>query len=277
MRRRHRALACCVLAATTSVVLAQSAHESSSQSFPERARAFIESLQNPIPIPTGPAAVEKGAEVYKVHCASCHGPAGEGGKGPTLAQPVLPRAQNDADLLRVIRQGIEGTEMPRSRLEREEIGLVAAYVKSLGSRPPEVVPGDAERGRNLYATTGQCATCHTVNGYGGAFGPDLSDIGRKRSAAHLRQSLVDPNAEVPQSYSRTYEVRGMLAKLTSYDHATVGSGNVVNEVQESYNTFAQLVTEYQQHDAAVNTGHRRRCSAGTPMGRAARTTSGGRR
>lgn len=53
--------------------------------------------------------------------------------------------------------------------------------------------------------------------------------------------------------SRTYEVRGMLEKATSYDNATVGSGNVVNEVQFAYNDFSQLTTEYQEHGGAVNT------------------------
>jgi len=50
-----------------------------------------------------------------------------------------------------------------------------------------------------------------------------------------------------------YEVRGIVSDVTSYDNATVGSGNVVNDVQLAYNTFAQLVTEYQSHAGAVNT------------------------
>jgi len=54
--------------------------------------------------------------------------------------------------------------------------------------------------------------------------------------------------------TRSYEVRGMLATLTSYDNATVGSGNVVNDVNYVYNGFAQLATEYQSHSGAVNTG-----------------------
>lgn len=54
--------------------------------------------------------------------------------------------------------------------------------------------------------------------------------------------------------SRTYEVRGLLEKLTSYDNATVGSGSIVNEVQHAYNTFSLLTTEYQSHSGAVNTG-----------------------
>jgi hypothetical protein len=54
--------------------------------------------------------------------------------------------------------------------------------------------------------------------------------------------------------SWTYEVRGLLAKATSYDNATVGSGNVVNEVQFAYNDFGELENEYQSHSGAVNTG-----------------------
>ena len=54
--------------------------------------------------------------------------------------------------------------------------------------------------------------------------------------------------------STTYEVRGMQAKLTSYDNATVGSGSIVNECQFAYNSFGQLVADYQSHSGAVNTG-----------------------
>ena len=49
-----------------------------------------------------------------------------------------------------------------------------------------------------------------------------------------------------------YEVRGLVQNITSYDNATVGSGSVVNDIQRAYNSFAQLVTEYQSHSGAVN-------------------------
>lgn len=53
--------------------------------------------------------------------------------------------------------------------------------------------------------------------------------------------------------TRSYEVRGMLTGLTSYNNATVGSGTVVNDVKYVYNGFGQLTTEYQSHSGAVNT------------------------
>jgi putative heme-binding domain-containing protein len=145
--------------------------------------------------------LEKGRHLFETHCAICHGPRGEGGKGPTLAQPTLPRASDQESLVRIISQGISNTEMPQARMERGDILLVAKFVKSLGSQPREPAPGDATRGAAVYAKKGACSQCHMLRGEGGVFGPDLSDVGRRRSIAYLRRSLLDPSADVPQSYS----------------------------------------------------------------------------
>ncbi len=153
----------------------------------------------PGPLPTSAADRAAGAAGFAVHCAFCHGGRGEGGKGPTLALPALPRATDDAALVRIITTGLPGTEMPASRLSTSEIAQVAAFVRSLGELPPEPVRGDPANGARLFATKGACATCHTVHGRGGAFGPDLTTIGRRRSAGHLRRALVEPSADVPQS------------------------------------------------------------------------------
>ncbi len=47
---------------------------------------------------------------------------------------------------------------------------------------------------------------------------------------------------------RDYEVRGMVASITSYDAAS--SGNVVNEVEREYDDFGLLSKEYQEHNGA---------------------------
>ncbi len=91
--------------------------------------------------------------------------------------------------------------MPSAHMTHGEIELVAKFVHSLGSLPHEPLPGDPARGAGLYAKKGGCAQCHMIHDQGGVFGPDLSDVGRRRSATYLRRSLVDPNADVPQSYS----------------------------------------------------------------------------
>jgi putative heme-binding domain-containing protein len=154
-----------------------------------------------LPAELTPEQLATGQRLFVAHCSICHGPGGEGGKGPTLAQPKLPRASSDEELVRIISAGIAGTEMPRTRLEPAEIKLVAAHVRALGRRPVEPVPGDPLRGARLYSEKGGCMQCHSVNGHGGAFGPDLSDIGRQRSALHLRRALLEPAAEVPQSFT----------------------------------------------------------------------------
>jgi RHS repeat-associated protein len=48
----------------------------------------------------------------------------------------------------------------------------------------------------------------------------------------------------------SYEVRGLVSKLTSY--SGVAGTVVVNEVKLEYNDFRQLVTDYQSHGGAVN-------------------------
>src|SRR5882757_1362456 len=54
--------------------------------------------------------------------------------------------------------------------------------------------------------------------------------------------------------SRAYEVRGMVSQISSYDSGTVGSGNLVNQVQLDYNEFSQLSTEWQAHTSAGVSG-----------------------
>jgi cytochrome c oxidase cbb3-type subunit 3 len=148
----------------------------------------------------GASELEKGAALFAVHCASCHGPRGEGARGTTLAQPTLPRARDSKALVAIIRSGIVGTEMPPARVPLENVPALVAFVQSLQSLPVEPVKGDPAQGARLYASKGACAQCHQIQGRGGVVGPDLSEIGRRRSASYLRRSLLEPDADVPQSF-----------------------------------------------------------------------------
>jgi RHS repeat-associated protein len=51
--------------------------------------------------------------------------------------------------------------------------------------------------------------------------------------------------------STTYEVRGMVETVTSYNNATPGSGTALNQVALTYNTFSQLIEDAQEHSGAV--------------------------
>jgi cytochrome c oxidase cbb3-type subunit 3 len=143
--------------------------------------------------------LEQGKRLFESQCGSCHGPLGNGGKGANLAQPRLRRATDDQALSNIIRRGISGTEMPGSPLTPSQVSSIAAYVKTLGRVAPEGIPGDRGRGETLYAGL-DCARCHTVGGRGGIVGPGLDDIGVRRSAAHLREALLSPEASVPGGF-----------------------------------------------------------------------------
>ncbi len=117
-----------------------------------------------------------------------------------MARPRLRRAPSDVSLYRVIRIGIRGTEMPRSGLGEHQIWQVAGFVRSLGQVAQERIPGVPEQGKQLYTTKGNCVQCHTIDGWGGGVGPDLSEIGAQRSARYLRQALVEPEGAVPNNF-----------------------------------------------------------------------------
>jgi putative heme-binding domain-containing protein len=134
-------------------------------------------------------------------CALCHGIGGVGGKGPALNQPKLKRGATPQALFKVIKEGIPGTEMPEFWMMTDaEIRQVSAYVRSLGAQAPVRVPGNVARGKALYEEKGGCTACHAVAGQGGVSGPDLTEIGLRRSPAHLRSALLAPNAETPEGY-----------------------------------------------------------------------------
>jgi cytochrome c oxidase cbb3-type subunit 3 len=155
----------------------------------------------PVTLPTSPADLQRGEKLFQVHCALCHGTKGDGGRGPVLAKAELTRAPNDAALVKLIQEGIRGTEMPAtdalSDLETRQTG---AFVRSLGKVPQQPVPGDPVKGAAIYRGKGSCANCHAVRGEGGIIGPDLSTIGDSRGVAYLRAAIIDPGAALPEEY-----------------------------------------------------------------------------
>ena len=157
--------------------------------------------QDPAPQPpTTPQDLNAGERIYRTQCASCHGLQGEGGRGAILARPRLLHAPNDRAMFGVIQNGIPDSEMPGHWYPDREIWQLVAFVKTLGRVAPRKIEGDPARGADLYAGKGSCSRCHTLNGRGGALGPDLTDIGARRSLAYLRQSLLEPEAAVPDGF-----------------------------------------------------------------------------
>lgn len=139
-----------------------------------------------------------GRAIFESQCALCHGQTGGGGRGPALTRPKLDSAPTDEALRKLISEGQR--DMPGAwQLHPDEVASVAAYVRSLGAMPQETVPGVAARGVRIYAGRG-CATCHMVAGQGAGFGPELTAVGARRSAAFLRQTVLKPTTFLPDDF-----------------------------------------------------------------------------
>src|SRR5262245_6452333 len=73
------------------------------------------------------------------------------------------------------------------------LGAVSASTLFLGLAQGET--GDASRGRTVMESTG-CFDCHRIGDRGSRVGPNLSDVGARRTPDVLRQALVAPDDEV---------------------------------------------------------------------------------
>ena len=79
--------------------------------------------------------------------------------------------------------------------------------------------GDASRGRTLVESSG-CFDCHRIGDRGSRLGPDLSDIGGRRTPERLQQALVAPDEEVlPEN---------RFVRLVTREGATI-TGRVLNQ------------------------------------------------
>lgn len=172
--------------------------------------------------------LSRGEQIYQSQCAFCHGRDGEGGRGPMLTRVVLRRAPDDEALARVIRRGLPDAGMPGTTMSDREAVLVAAYVRQFGRKSSSPPPGNPGRGRKVYAES-RCSQCHTILGIGGALGPDLSGIGVRRNASHLRTSLLEPNADTPDDYA--------------FVRATPLAGRPVSGVRVNEDTFSIQIRE----------------------------------
>jgi mono/diheme cytochrome c family protein len=88
------------------------------------------------------ADVKEGAQIFRAHCATCHGLDGKG-EGPVarnydpppvdLTKGVFRHGSSEADLTKTVTLGIPSTGMTgwKGRLTSAEIASVVAYVQSL--------------------------------------------------------------------------------------------------------------------------------------------------
>ncbi|MEO8662656.1 MAG: c-type cytochrome [Bryobacteraceae bacterium] len=179
---------------------------------------------------------EKGAILFATHCAPCHGAKGDGGRGSNLAVPKLPRAADDTALSNIVTLGIPGTQMPGTRMTSAENRDLVDYVRALGLTVPAAVEGDPARGETLFNGKGGCRGCHSL-------GPDLSDIGVRRSISYLRKSLTDPEAEVPESFA-VYRRIILMPDNFLMVHVVTAEGRAVTGFRLNEDTFTIQLRDF---------------------------------
>ena len=194
--------------------------------------------QLPIPGPVAAAyaqAAPNGKATYDKWCAECHGVNGAG--DGSAATYMLPRPRDftkgvyqirttasgelptDADIRRVIDEGMPGTAMPgwTAHLTSVERDDLVAYLKSFsqffsGPAPAAIAIGRAPAtsdeavasGREAY-TVLECAKCHGEQGHGdGPSAPTLTDdLDQPIRAANLSASWnFNGGSSVEQIYTR---------------------------------------------------------------------------
>jgi cytochrome c oxidase cbb3-type subunit III len=144
--------------------------------------------------------LERGKRLFRGNCAGCHGIDGSGGSGPSLSRSKFKRAPDDAALVELIINGIPAAGMPSSwHLLPDGPKHLAAYVNSFRQVNEPPVPGNVPHGRAVYRTAG-CGGCHIIHGDGRGLGPELTDIGARRTAEALRKAIVNPGESIPESF-----------------------------------------------------------------------------
>jgi cytochrome c oxidase cbb3-type subunit 2 len=155
-----------------------------------------------------PAVTPAGKAIYARECVACHGDKGDGaGPGAHVVNPAprdftlnvfkfrtTPSGQppTDADLFKIITDGVAGTAMPSFReLPESERWSLVAIVKqfaAIGARPkpiaiplePQATPALLEQGKLVY-TALKCANCHGTEGRGdGPSALTLKDDAKQR-------------------------------------------------------------------------------------------------
>jgi putative heme-binding domain-containing protein len=171
--------------------------------------AFAARAQEQNPLAKDPNAAKLGEFEFRANCAFCHGlGARGGGRGPDLTRAQKKHGNSDAELFRTINEGVPGTAMPQNGatqqgvgMTEEEIWQVISYIRSMQVKTPAQPTGNAARGKELFAGSAACATCHMVQGKGGRLGPDLTATGSARSIDYIVDSVRNPSRRLAQGIS----------------------------------------------------------------------------
>jgi putative heme-binding domain-containing protein len=159
---------------------------------------------------------------------------------------MLPRAPDDPALAAIITLGIPGTQMPGTRMTDDERGQLILYVRGLKVAKSEAVAGDGSVGERLFWGKADCGRCHTVGPRGGRIGPDLTGIALRRSPAHLQATILDPAANIPDSFTFYRRVVFMPDNFLQVRVVTA-SGQTIHGIRIDEDAFTVQLRDFSGH------------------------------
>ena len=191
--------------------------------------------QNVNPLEGDVRAIQGGAALFRSQCATCHGADARGIstiESPDLTLMWSESQRSASEVYDIIRDGVPGSIMPPHGLGETELWMLVAYLQDAGGRGVvNMPPGDPERGIVLFAE--HCAECHQAKGKGGALGPHLNQITRRRSLESLISSVRQPAASMSIGF-KTVSVQ------TTNDQ-------LIDGVLKSEDAFSLLLMDRQQN------------------------------
>ena len=183
--------------------------------------------------------VASGKALFRSNCAFCHGLTAAGGRGPSLISPRLIHNTSDTDVKAIIKNGIAGTTMPAfESLQTDDLDHLVNYIRNLAGSDVKaaIITGDVAHGRQVYSANG-CANCHRVGNQGSIYGPELTRIGAARSADYLKQSIVDPSADILPEYQGVTVTAKDGKKVRG---VRINEDNFSVQIRKADQTFAML-------------------------------------
>ena len=144
------------------------------------------------------AALLQGRQIFSSSCAGCHGLDGRGGeRAPDIASKREVQRLSNAELARIVHDGLPGTGMPSFHLlGASRIQALVLYVRCLQGRgEPELLPGNSAAGKGVFFGKAGCGECHMVAGAGGFIGSDLSNYAAAQSAREIRDAILHPESQ----------------------------------------------------------------------------------
>jgi cytochrome c oxidase cbb3-type subunit 3 len=156
-------------------------------------------------------AVQEGKRSFRGRCARCHGIDGQGLQAPDLR--ISASRLDDAEMFRIVRFGIPGTDMPAGGptiMPDVEVLKIVAYLRTLAGAEAPGTPGrgNPANGEKIFRERSGCAGCHWVLGRGGRLGPELSRIGSARSRTFIAAKIRDPHGQVTVGFETVTVVTG---------------------------------------------------------------------